>query len=74
MNISGTLHLYSGEDKELFFVFDDELAQPLYRQRAFDVDRLETRRVYISVGSDRFIHRRALSFSRGPEPRFLDIG
>src|SRR5438128_2015242 len=31
---------------------------------SFDIDDLESRRVYISVGADRFIHRRTLSFSR----------
>lgn len=64
MQISGTLHFYSGEDRELFFVFDDDIAQKLYDQPEFDVDKLDTRRVYISVGADRFIHRRTMSFSR----------
>lgn len=64
MDISGTLHFYSGADKELFFVFDDDVAQDLYRLPDFDIDDLETRRAYISVGPDRFIHRRTLSFSR----------
>lgn len=64
MNISGTLHFYSGDDKELFFVFDDEVAQEMYRNEEFDIEDLETRRVYISVGSSRFIHQRTLSFSR----------
>jgi hypothetical protein len=64
MDISGTLHFYSGEDKELFFVFDDDVAQQLYTQDEFDIDDLSSRRAYISVGSDRFIHRRTLSFSR----------
>ena len=64
MNISGTLHLYSGEDRELFFTFDDDVAQELYATEDFDIDDKETRRVYISVGNDRFIHRRTLSFSR----------
>ena len=64
MNISGTLHFYSGSDKELFFVFDDEVAQEMYHNREFDIDDLESRRVYISVGSSRFIHQRTLSFSR----------
>jgi hypothetical protein len=64
MDISGTLHFYSGQDKELFFVFDDDVAQPLYRRPEFDIEDLNSRRVYISVGRDRFIHRRTLSFSR----------
>lgn len=64
MNISGTLHFYSGEDKELFFVFDDDVAQDMYRNGKFDIDDLESRRVYISVGNSRFIHQRTLSFSR----------
>ena len=64
MNISGTLHLYSGEDRELFFVFDDYIAQELYNIAEFKLDDIETRRTYISVGLDRFIHRRTLSFSR----------
>lgn len=64
MNISGTLHFYSGEDRELFFVFDDDAAQLLYDNPAFDIDNLDTRRAYVSVGSQRFIHRRTLSFSR----------
>jgi hypothetical protein len=64
MNISGTLHFYSGEDRELFFVFDDDVAQQLYNETEFDIDNINTRRVYISVGVDRFIHRRTLSFSR----------
>jgi hypothetical protein len=64
MDISGTLHLYSGEDKELFFVFDDEIAQQLYRMPKFDIEDSDSRRAYISVGTDRFIHRRTLSFSR----------
>ena len=38
MEISGTLHFYSGEDKELFFVFDDDVAQQLYKMGDFDVD------------------------------------
>jgi hypothetical protein len=64
MEISGTLHFYSGEDKELFFVFDDDIAQQLYGEPQFDIDDLNSRRVYISVGADRFIHQRTLSFSR----------
>jgi len=64
MNVSGSLHLYSGDDKELFFVFDDAVAQDMYRDSQFNIDDLETRRVYISVGSSRFIHQRTLSFSR----------
>lgn len=64
MNISGTLHFYSGKDRELFFVFDDDVAQELYREPAFNVDDLESRRAYVSVGADRFINRRTLSFSR----------
>ena len=64
MNVSGSLHLYSGDDKELFFVFDDVVAQDMYRDSKFNIDDLETRRVYISVGSSRFIHQRTLSFSR----------
>ena len=34
MNISGTLHLYSGKDRELFFTFDDDVAQELYASAA----------------------------------------
>src|SRR5262245_59249246 len=64
MNVSGSLHLYSGDDKELFFVFDDVVAQDMYRDSQFDIDDLESRRVYISVGKVRFIHERTLSFSR----------
>ena len=64
MNVSGSLHLYSGDDKELFFVFDDVVAQDMYRDGEFNIDDLESRRVYISVGNSRLIHRRALSFSR----------
>lgn len=64
MNVSGTLHFYSGADKELFFVFDDDVAQDLYKEAEFDLDDIETRRCYVSVGSDRFIHRRTMSFSR----------
>jgi hypothetical protein len=64
MNVSGSLHFYSGDDRELFFVFDDVVAQDMYRDSRFDIDDLESRRVYISVGSSRFIHRRTLSFSR----------
>jgi hypothetical protein len=48
----------------LFFTFDDDVAQELYASADFDVDDKETRRVYISVGNDRFIHLRTLSFSR----------
>lgn len=64
MNVSGTLHFYSGEDKELFFVFDDIVAQEMYRNEKFDIDDPESRRVYISIGGSRFIHQRTLSFSR----------
>lgn len=64
MNVSGSLHFYSGDDKELFFVFDDVVAQDMYRDGEFNIDDLESRRVYISVGSNRLIHRRTLSFSR----------
>src|ERR1041385_6233603 len=64
MNVSGSLHFYSGEDKELFFVFDDVVAQQMYRDTDFKIDDLETRRWYISVGSTRLIHQRTLSFSR----------
>lgn len=64
MDVSGTLHLYSGDDKELFFVFDDDVAQVLYDSPDIDVDDRETRRVWISVGTDRFIHRRTMNFSR----------
>jgi hypothetical protein len=65
MNVSGTLHLYSGKKKrEMFFTFDDDVAQKLYRMANFDDDNLNSRRVYISVGGERFIHRRTLSFSR----------
>lgn len=63
MLVSGTLHLYSGEDRELFFVFDDDVAQQLYQRPELDIHDRETRRVWISVGSSRFIHRRTLSFS-----------
>lgn len=64
MDISGTLHFYSGADKELFFVFDDDIAQELYTHSDFDLEDIYTRRAYISVGEQRFIHRRTLSFSR----------
>ena len=64
MDISGTLHFYSGERKELFFVFDDDVAQQLYSIAEFNISDLNSRRAYISVGADRFIHRRTLSFSR----------
>ena len=64
MEISGTLHLYSGDDRELFFTFDDDVAQELYLSTDFDIDDKETRRVYISVGDDKLISRRTLSFSR----------
>ena len=64
MDVSGTLHLYSGDDRELFFTFDDEVARDLYSSSDFDIDDRETRRVYISVGTNRFINRRTLSFSR----------
>lgn len=64
MDISGTLHLYSGEDRELFFTFDDDVAQDLYAAPNFKIDDKESRRVFISIGSDRFIRRRTLSFSR----------
>jgi hypothetical protein len=58
------LHFYSGDDKELFFVFDDAVAQDMYRKGDFDIEDIESRRVYISVGTSRFIHQRTLSFSR----------
>ncbi len=64
MNVSGSLHFYSGDSKEFFFVFDDIVAQGMYRDARFNIDDLESRRVYISVGSDRLIHQRTLSFSR----------
>lgn len=64
MNVSGTLHFYSGKHKEFFFVFDDIVAQRLNKDVRFDVDDPETRKVYISVGSSRFIHKRTLNFSR----------
>lgn len=64
MNISGTLHLYSGPDGELFFVFDDEFAQPLYRSGEFRIDAIDTRRVFVSLGKHRFIKLGTLSFSR----------
>lgn len=64
MNVSGSLHFYSGDDKELFFVFDDDIAQDMYRNRKFNIDDLESRRVYVSVGNSRLIHQRTLSFSR----------
>src|SRR5216684_5660933 len=64
MNVSGTLHLYSGEDRELFFVFDDDVAQQLTAAGDFDLDNSRSRQVYISVGSERFIHRRTLHFTR----------
>ena len=64
MYISGTLHLYSGADRELFFVFDDDVAQELYASGDFPIADIQRRRAYISVGPDRFIHQRTLSFSR----------
>ncbi len=64
MDVSGTLHFYSGDARELFFAFDDDVAQRLYGKSGFDIDDVDSRRVFISVGSDRFIHRRTLNFSR----------
>lgn len=64
MDISGSLHLYSGEDRELFFTFDDDVAQNLYSSPHFSIDDKETRRAFISIGKERFISRRTLSFSR----------
>lgn len=64
MDVSGTLHFYSGDDEELFFVFDDDVAQILYANTKFDIEDVNSRRAWISVGLDRFIHRRTLSFSR----------
>lgn len=64
MNISGTLHLYSGADGELFFVFDDEFAQALYRTGEFRIDAIDTRRVFVSLGKHRFIKLGTLSFSK----------
>jgi hypothetical protein len=63
MNVSGTLHFYSGAKKELFFVFDDEVAKEMYANAEFDQGNKDSRRVYISIGEDRCIHRRTLSFS-----------
>ena len=64
MNISGTLHLYSGDDKELFFTFDDDIAQELYSNPRFKIKDKKTRKVFISVGRERFIHERTMSFSK----------
>jgi|SRR5579872_410374 len=64
MNVSGTLHLYSGVDRELFFVFDDDVAQQLSAMGDFHRDDPRSRRAYISVGSERFIHARTLHFTR----------
>jgi hypothetical protein len=64
MEISGTLHLYSGKRRELFFVFDDDVAQQLYNLAGFNVEDKSSREVFVSVGTDRFISRRTLSFSR----------
>jgi len=64
MIVSGSLHFYSGDDKELFFVFDDVVAQDMYRNDAFVINDPKSRRAYISVGNARFIHERTLSFSR----------
>lgn len=64
MDISGTLHFYSGQRKEFFFVFDDDVAQPLYQVAEFNHADVNSRAVYISVGADRFIHQRTLSFSK----------
>jgi hypothetical protein len=64
MEISGTLHLYSGKRRELFFVFDDDVAQLLYEAPSFRYESRESRRVYVSVGTQRFISQRTLSFSQ----------
>jgi hypothetical protein len=65
MDISGSLHVYSGKKKrELVFVFDDDVAQVLYKMDEFDIDESDTRRVYICIGDDRFIHHRTMSFSK----------
>lgn len=64
MNISGTLHLYSGADGELFFVFDDEFAQVLYRSGEFRIELIETRRVFVSLAKHRFVKLGTLSFSK----------
>jgi len=64
VDISGTLHIYSGDRRELFFVFDDEIAQVLYAMDEFEIDREATRRAFVSVGRDRFISERTLSFSK----------
>ena len=64
MNVSGTLHLYSGPDREMFFVFDDDVAQHEKAISAFNPDEVESRKVFISVGPDRFIHKRAITFTR----------
>ena len=63
MDVSGTLHFYSGNRKELFFVFDDDVAQELYDLPDFDITDPATRRAHISIGAERFIHERTLSFS-----------
>lgn len=64
MNVSGTLHFYSGDHEELFFVFDDDVAQQLYADPRFRIEDVNSRRAYISIGSDRLIHCRTLSFSK----------
>ena len=56
--------LAAAVDSELFFVFDDDVAQVLYGMPEFDVSDVDTRRVWVSVGNDRFINRRTLSFSQ----------
>lgn len=50
--------------RELFFVFDDDIAQQLYRRPEFKIKDVNTRRAFVSVGNDRFIHQRTLNFSK----------
>src|SRR4051812_46203962 len=64
MQINGTLHLYSGDRRELFFVFADSVAQQLYKNPALDIDDPPSRVVSVSIGNSRFISERTLSFSR----------
>ena len=64
MNVSGTLHLYSGEDKELFFVFDDDVAQQLYGNTRFKIGRMSRSHQLDLGGLQRVTHLRTLSFSK----------
>jgi hypothetical protein len=66
VDVSGTLHLYSGPRRELFFVFDDDTAQRLIARHKGAFADTNYRRVHISVGNTHFIHDkpRTMSFSK----------